>query len=561
MADTAYSVVLSGEAGQGLKTIETLFMALLQKSGYHAFLSKEFMSRVRGGNNTTEIRISSSDVGAFVKRIDLLIVLSHDGLDRLKDRITAKTVIVGEKADIESLPTDAVLKPIPIDGKMKELGNHIFANNLINGLLCGIFSCDESVAHTAIRDQFLKKGEDVVAKNLTAFQMGVDISQDLNIDVPLKKDERVKNQFALSGSSSVGIGAIAGGCDFIASYPMSPSTTVLAFLASKAREYGIVVEQAEDEIAAINMAVGAWYAGARGMVTTSGGGFALMCEGLSLAGGIESPMVVHLAQRPGPATGLPTRTEQGDLNLALYAGHGDFPRIIYTPGTFADGIRLTHQAFEMADAYQVPVFVLTDQYFLDSEGITDKIDFSTLPVHRQVVRTTSGYKRYAITESGISPRGIPGYGDGLVCVDSDEHTEDGRITEDFSVRTAMVDKRMRKLAKYVDVEPEIFGDGNYTSLVVGWGSTYGVIREALEQLGGKDVAFAFFRQVYPLPRITGKLLQQARRLILVENNATGQFGDLINKELRLDFDTRILQYNGMPFSVEDLVDQLKGALK
>ncbi len=561
MTDTSYSVVLSGEAGQGLKTIETLFMVLLQKSGYHAFLSKEFMSRVRGGNNTTEIRISSGPVGAFVERIDLLVVFSGDGLSRLMDRIDAHTVIIGEKEDIEAIPTGAILKPIPIASKMKELGNAIFANNLINGLLCGLFKCDESIAHEAIRKQFESKGAEVVDKNLAAFQMGEDLSKTLELGIAIKKEAHTKKQFALNGSVSIGIGAIAGGCDFIASYPMSPSTAVLAYLATKARQCGIVVEQAEDEIAAINMCLGAWYTGARGMVTTSGGGFALMTEGVSLAGIIESPAVIHLAQRPGPGTGLPTRTEQGDLNLALYAGHGDFPRIIYAPGTFDDGIRLTHRAFEMADAFQVPVFVLTDQYFLDSEGFTDKIDFSTLPIHRKVVKTDAGYLRYSLTESGVSPRGVPGYGDGFVCVDSDEHTEEGRITEDFSVRKAMVEKRMRKLSAYEDIEPEILGPTDYKTLVIGWGSTYGAIKEALELLGRKDVAFAYFRQVFPLPKSTKAILAKAKRLVLVENNVTGQFGDLIGKELHIGIENRILQYNGTPFSVESLARKLEGALK
>ncbi|PKL11594.1 MAG: 2-oxoacid:acceptor oxidoreductase subunit alpha [Spirochaetae bacterium HGW-Spirochaetae-8] len=561
MNDTSYSVVLSGEAGQGLKTIESLFMVLLQKSGYHAFLSKEFMSRVRGGNNTTEIRIAPVPVRAFIERIDLLVVLSGDGLQRLVDRIDAHTVVIGEKEDIEAIPTGAVLKSIPIASKMKELGNPIYANNLINGLLCGLFSCDESFAQTAIRERFQHKGAEIVDKNQVAFTMGVDLSRTLNLGIDVAKDERTKQQYALNGSTSIGIGAIAGGCDFVASYPMSPSTAVLAYLATKARQCGIVVEQAEDEIAAINMSLGAWYTGARGMVTTSGGGFALMTEGVSLAGIIESPAVIHLAQRPGPGTGLPTRTEQGDLNLAIYAGHGDFPRIIYAPGTFDDGIRLTHRAFEMADAFQVPVFVLTDQYFLDSEGFADKIDFSTMPIHRKVVKTDAGYLRYALTESGVSPRGVPGYGDGFVCVDSDEHTEEGRITEDFVVREAMVDKRMRKLSAYEDIEPEILGPADYKTLVIGWGSTYGVIMEALELLGRKDVAFAYFRQVFPLPKGTKKVLAKAKRLILVENNVTGQFGDLISKELLIGLDNRILQYNGTQFSVESLVRKLEGAMK
>ncbi|MFA6784813.1 MAG: 2-oxoacid:acceptor oxidoreductase subunit alpha, partial [Sphaerochaeta sp.] len=273
---------------------------------------------------------------------------------------------------------------------------------------------------------------------------------------------------------------------------------------------------------------------------------------------IESPMVIHLAQRPGPGTGLPTRTEQGDLNLALYAGHGDFPRVIYAPGTYEDGILFTHRAFEVADEFQVPVFVLTDQHFLDGEGITEKIDFSKLPTHNHFIKTDAAYLRYKLTDSGISDRGIPSYGDGFVCVDSDEHTEGGRITEDSEVRIAMVEKRMRKLDAYEDLQPKLVGKEEYKTLVVGWGSTYEAIKEALEEIDDASISFAFFGQVYPLPSLTYDLLSQADRLVLVENNATGQLGELIARELGIFFDTTILQYNGSPFSVEQLVQGIKG---
>ncbi|MFA5928272.1 MAG: 2-oxoacid:acceptor oxidoreductase subunit alpha [Candidatus Margulisiibacteriota bacterium] len=557
------SIVLSGEAGQGLKTIESLCMTLLQKSGYNAFLAKEFMSRVRGGNNTTEIRVSSQKVYAFSDKIDILIVLGPDAIDRVAKRLAPGTFILGEKAHIDAKYAElgCMICPLEIEAGLKELGGTIYANNLINGLLCKLFSAEQDVANALISAQFKAKGEEVIAKNLSAFQKGMTMAEALPIKISIAKDPLVLKQAALSGTDAIGIGAIAGGCNFIASYPMSPSTGVLTYLAQKGREYGIVVEQAEDEIAAINMSLGAWYTGARGMVTTSGGGFALMTEGVSLAGCLESPAVIHLAQRPGPATGLPTRTEQGDLNLALYAGHGDFPRVIYAPGTLQDGILLTHKAFDVADRFQVPVFLLTDQYYLDSVGITDKMDLAKLPVEHHFIKTGPDYLRYKLTPSGLSPRGIPGNGDGLVCLDSDEHDESGRITEDAEMRTAMVDKRLKKLAEYIDVEPEIIGSPNYTTLVVGWGSTYGPICEALKLIGRDDIAFAYFKQVYPVPKIAQQLLAKAKTRILVENNATGQFGNLLKMETMSDFHKRILKYNGMQFSVEELVEQIMGAIK
>ncbi|UCG46667.1 MAG: hypothetical protein JSU94_14320, partial [Phycisphaerales bacterium] len=352
------------------------------------------------------------------------------------------------------------------------------------------------------------------------------------------------------------------GCNFISAYPMSPSTGVLAFLAGHGGQFGIIAEQAEDEIAAMNMAVGAWYAGARAMVTTSGGGFALMTEGLSLAGMLESPVVIHLAQRPGPATGLPTRTEQGDLELALYAGHGEFPRIILAPGTIEEGFDLTRRAFDLAARHQAPVFVLTDQYFMDSYYNVGALDVSGPTVDRHIVRTDKDYRRYRLTENGVSPRGVPGYGDGLVVVDSDEHDEAGHITEDLDLRVKMVDKRLARLESIgKDIEPpEPAGPEDYENLVVCWGSTYHVIREALGLLGRDDTAMLHFKQVYPLHEETAAYLERAGRRILIEGNATGQFGRLLKLQTGIGPDETILKYSGLNFSVEEVVGRLSALL-
>jgi 2-oxoglutarate ferredoxin oxidoreductase subunit alpha len=343
---------------------------------------------------------------------------------------------------------------------------------------------------------------------------------------------------------------------------MSPSTGVLTFLAKHAKTFDIVAEQAEDEIAAINMGIGAWYAGARAMVTTSGGGFALMTEGVSLAGMLESPMVIHLAQRPGPATGLPTRTEQGDLELALYAGHGEFPRIIFAPGKIEDAISLTQRAFNLADKYQVPVFILTDQYFIDSYYNTVAPDLSKLKIEKHIVRTEKDYHRYELTESGISPRGVPGFGDGLVAVDSDEHDTEGHITEDLDLRIRMVDKRLKKgtLMKEDNIPPELTGAQNYKNLVVCSGSTQNIVQEAMKKLGRDDVSLLHFKQVYPLPDETTEYLQEAEKIIIVENNATSQFAKLIKLQTGIDIQHKILKYSGLSFSVEELAEELKEAI-
>jgi 2-oxoglutarate ferredoxin oxidoreductase subunit alpha len=327
-------------------------------------------------------------------------------------------------------------------------------------------------------------------------------------------------------------------------------------------DFDIVVEQAEDEISAINMAIGASYGGARSMVTTSGGGFALMIEGVSLAGMLEIPVVIHLGQRPGPATGLPTRTEQADLELALYSGHGEFPRIILAPGNLKDAFFLTQKAFNLADKYQIPVFVLTDQYLIDSLMNLPLLDISDTRDENHVVKTHKGYKRYELTEDGISPRGIPGFGEGLVGVDSDEHDEEAHITEDLIIREKMVDKRLKKLdsIKKEIVPPELVGSTNYKVLITGWGSTDNVVREALQELGREDISFLHFKQVYPLYEGTRDYLQKAQENIIIENNATSQFGKLIKLYTGVDIEAKILKYNGLAFSVEEVVAEIKKIL-
>jgi 2-oxoglutarate ferredoxin oxidoreductase subunit alpha len=389
------------------------------------------------------------------------------------------------------------------------------------------------------------------------------VSHRADIRLDITSDAGVKDQILLSGGEAIGLGAIAGGCNFISSYPMSPSTPVLVFLAKNGSEFGIIAEQAEDEIAAMNMAIGAWYAGARAMVTTSGGGFALMVEGLSLAGMLESPMVIHLGQRPAPATGLPTRTEQADLELALYAGHGEFPRILFTPGTIEQAFYLTARAFNLADKFQMPVFVLTDQYLVDSYYNIPAFDLSNVKVEKYFVKTEANYKRYELTENGISPRGIPGFGQGLVCVDSDEHDAVGHITEDLQLRTKMVDKRLRKLelAKAEIVAPELYPNRKYDNIVVCWGSTYHIVREAIAVLGREDTSLLHYSQVYPLHPSTASYLGKAKKIVALESNATGQFAKLIKLNTGIDIKDRVLKYSGLSFAVEEVAEALKKVLK
>lgn len=555
------SIVLCGEAGQGIQTVEHVLSRVLKRSGYHVFSTREFMSRIRGGSNSTQIRVSSKPVNTYTDRIDILIPISRNAVDHVKWRITDDTVIIGEKEYIKDEGKLSI--ELPFTHIAEEVGNKIYANVVAVGVLSGLLNADEEILKDYVKENFKDKKKSVIKDNLDAaengYERGMGLKEENKIEIEIKKNDRVKNELLLNGTEAVSLGAMAGGCNFISSYPMSPSTGVLVFLSQQAEEFGIVVEQAESEISAINMTLGAWYAGGKGMVTTSGGGFALMVEGLSLSGMLEVPAVIHLGQRPGPATGLPTRTEQGDLLFTLFSGHGEFPRIILTPGTPEEAFNLTRKAFNLADRYQVPVIVLTDQYLLDSSYTVENLDLQEIEVENYMVETEKDYKRYRVTENGISPRGIPGHGKGLVSVDSDEHDEEGHITEDLKFRKEIVDKRLKKeeeIKKDI-IPPEFIGNENFKILLVGWGSTYHVIKESLRKIDDEHLAFLHHPQVFPLPGQTEGYLKKAEKMVVIENNATAQFGKLLKLETGIIPDEEIIKYNGLPFSVEELIKSLE----
>ncbi|MGQ9608815.1 MAG: 2-oxoacid:acceptor oxidoreductase subunit alpha [bacterium] len=557
------SIVLCGEAGQGIQTVEHILTQTLKLSGYNVFSTQEYMSRIRGGSNSTSIRVSSKRISAPLDRIDILIPFSKGSIDHLRWRISSETVILGEEKIYKDEYNGDKAINVPISQIAYEIGGLIYSNTVAASIIAGLFKVDKNILSEFLKHRFAGKDENVIQRNIEAVNRGYEISNNLiennGIEVNVNKDPQISDEIIMDGVEALALGAISGGCNFLSFYPMSPSTGVAVYLAQHSKEFDIIVEQAEDEISAINMVLGAWYAGARGLASTSGGGFALMVEALSLAGMIESPIVIHLAERPGPATGLPTRTEQADLLFALYAGHGEFPRIILAPGKIEDMFYLTQNAFNLADRYQVPVFILTDQYILESHYNIKEIDYDLISQEIYCIRTDKHYKRYELTQNGISLRGIPGFGDGLVVLDSDEHDEEGHITEDQNMRINMVNKRLKKLEsiKKDIIPPEFIGNKDYKTLVIAWGSNYNVVKEAIEQLGRDDIAFLHYKQVYPLHSGTAGYLRKAKKTVIIENNAASQFANLIKLHTGIEIDKKILKYNGLPFSVEEVYKSLK----
>lgn len=553
------SIVLCGEAGAGIQTVENVVSRIFKNSGFNLFTSKEYMSRVRGGSNSTQLRISSAPKGCYCDRMDIFVPLDKEAYEHCFHRITDNTVILADKEKVGDIGKPYI--DVPLEKYAKEIGSPIFANIIASGMILGLFKADFANLEDIIRKSFAKKGEDTINSNIQAGRKGYEIAEmilkDVQIDV--SKDPDSDNKIILSGAEALFMGALAGGCDFIASYPMTPGTNFFTFLAKYQKEFGVIVEQAEDEIAAINMAIGAGYAGARSVVSTSGGGFALMTEGISLSAMTETPVVVHLAQRPGPATGLPTRTEQGDLELVMHAGHGEFSKAVYAPGNPKQCFDTMRTAFDTADKYQIPVFVLSDQYLNDSIFNCPVFDVPEPPV-KHIFEMPADYMRYRVTENGVSPRGVPGNGKGFICADSDEHDETGRITESEGIRVLMNDKRIKKYGELAkeSLEPELFGKENYETLIVCWGSNYDVVKEALGMIGDDSIAMLHFTQLYPLHLKTFEILKKAKKIFFVEGNATGQFENLVRKYTGIHADGNIHKYDGFPFSADKLAQQIKG---
>ncbi len=550
------AILIGGAAGTGIDTIEKLLNDAFKRSGYYTFSTKEFMSRVRGGSNTVLFRISNRPVHAPCREVDLFIAIDAAALEHAKWRCTQRSIILADEA---FAGRDADVTAIKLHATAQKLGSARYANTYVAGLLFGVLKMEGAQLLQSIGDRFKEEPANIEAAE-AGLEEGAGLSFATLPDLPEAHPEAVEKLHLMDGTTASGFGFLSGGCNMVTAYPMSPSTGVLNFMAAMSKEFEIAVEQSEDEIASLTMVLGGWYAGARAMTTTSGGGFALMGEALSLSGMTETPAVIYLAQRPGPATGLPTRSEQGDLNLALYSGHGPFPRVILAPGSLQECIDCGYLAFELADRYQVPVIVLSDQYLADTVMMTADVDLSAYEQRRYIVKSRQEYVRYSDTESGVSPRAVPGFGEGLICAVSDEHDERGQITEEYSMRDQMVAKRARKNEGLLNeaLPPVCKGDGEIA--VIGWGSTRGAIAEALERLDDPRLVQVHFAWVHPLGAAQLSVLKAYRYKILVENSADGAFAD----QLRLHditVDERILQSNGFSFFADELTGMLEKSLK
>lgn len=573
-----YSIKIGGEAGQGIQTIGDTLSKVFSRAGYHVFTHQDYESRIRGGHNFFQIRFSDMPVTASRDKIDIVVALDRESVVRHSHELTESGLIIFDSSAIGPAEASGGLEHSHFDIPFARLavehgGSPIMANTVATGSVLGMLRMDLDSFETIIRETFGRKGEEVVEANLKAARAGRDFALRNCPKCSFLPSSAGAKKLLISGIEAIALGAIASGCKFYSAYPMTPSTGIMNYLSAKSSEYGIIVEQAEDEIAAINMALGASFAGVRAMTGTAGGGFALMVEGLSLAGMTETPIVIALGQRPAPATGLPTRTEQGDLLFALHAAHGEFPRVVFAPGTPEQAFRLTNKAFDLAEKYQIPAFILFDQFLADSGWTYDAFDLSKVVYRDYRLRgepfaQLDQYARHAFTETGVSPLGVPGDARHLVVTDSDEHDEEGHIIEDAETRVRMVRKRLVQKMPLVQQEisaPHVYGSDNPDILLVCWGSLFGVVREAIDILGKtRDIAMLHFNELYPIPPREPldylALLQNARIAVNIEQNATGQFARLLRAETGWEFSRRIHRYDGRPFTVETLIGEIDAVI-
>jgi 2-oxoglutarate ferredoxin oxidoreductase subunit alpha len=442
----------------------------------------------------------------------------------------------------------------------------IFANTVAAGACLALLGVPFELCKTVLSKQFGKKGADVLDKNYYAAELGYQAVKGIAFKWSFEwRADRPKGAL-IDGSKAIALGALAGDCRLAAFYPMSPATGIMTHLSSLSDRFPLIVEQVEDEIAAVNAIIGASFAGVRAMTSTSGGGFCLMTEGLGLAGITETPIVIVNAQRPGPSTGLPTRTGQGDLHFVIRASQDEFPRFVFAPGTPDEAFEITARALHLAEKYQVPAIILSDQYLADSIFIAGRTYVAPQSVERFIVEdddieNPEQYQRFALTPDGVSPRALPCAGKALVVISSDEHREDGHISEAISDRIAMVDKRNAKvpfMIKEMNPPKEYYGEA--AILLVSWGSTEGAVKEAVDLLraAGGDVGCLNFSGLWPFPAEAAvKALGKAKQFLMVELNASAQLGQLLREQTGLLYSGAILKYDGRPFYPNEIVDGVK----
>ncbi len=572
---------IAGTAGDGILNAGLMLAKCAAKGGLWSFASAEYPSLIRGGHNHLDVRIADRQLLSHTSHLNLLVALNQESVDKHAKKLTPGGGIIFDgdalKLDHKIIGrADVNLYPVPLLKIAQENGGKIMRNVVAMGATLALADFDLEVFNSVLRDNFgKKKGAEVAEANIKALKAGYDYARQNfgnNFRYRLKSVGNGGRLF-MSGNEAISAGSIKAGCKFFAAYPMTPASSILHTMASFEKDYNVVVKHTEDEIAAMNMAIGANFAGVRSMTATSGGGFALMTEAFGLAAQAETPLVVVNAMRPGPATGMATHSGQGDLRFILHAAPDDFPRIVLAPGTVEECYYLTFYSFNLAEKYQLPVVILTDKYLGESFSITEifetnlKIDRGMLATNEQLeaLGNNGGYHRYKVTDSGVSLRSRPGQPGGEHVASSYEHDEEGFEREEEDNKNKMAAKRFKKLeiATKEIPQPGLTGPDDADLTIVGWGSTKGPILEAMRLLNKEGIKTNYLQIVFvsPFPEKTVEsILKKAKNTVIVENNQTAQMASVIRENTGIKIENRILKYDGRPFSPEELYTRFKEIL-
>jgi 2-oxoglutarate ferredoxin oxidoreductase subunit alpha len=577
---TDITIGIAGAAGDGLdKTGDTLAKTAA-RLGLYVYAYNSYQSVIRGVHIWLRIRLGQEKLRSHGDHLNALIALNQDSIERHAPEVDSAGVVLFNSDNLRcniTLRDNVLVAPLPVAELTKAFGRiqPVMQNTVALGALLFLLGLDFEMASGVLNDTFAHKGKGVIDQNIGLARVGYDYALERFVPLGCEWNFSRRRRPFITGNEAFCLGAVAAGCKFYSAYPMTPASAILHWMAAHAERCGIVVKQCEDELAVVNMAIGAGFAGVRAMCGTSGGGFALMTEAIGQAGMIEAPVVVIEVQRGGPSTGIPTKTEQADLNQVFGASQGDFPRIIIAPGDTRDCFQTAVEAFNLAEKYQLPVIVISDLLLSEHPETIEPEELApAVPIDRgELVPEWSlangKYKRFAFTPSGISPRALPGTANTLYVAGTDEHDEEGILISDVftncSVRRKIAEKRMKKLALALrDLPaPRMEGPARAEVTLVGWGSSKGVIDEAARQLtaGGIPTNYLHFKYLLPFhSREASEILQRSKRAISVELNATGQFARHLRAETGYSVHDRILKYDGEPFEPHHITEQVRAIL-
>ncbi len=540
------SILIGGKAGDGVKLGANILARLFNRLGYYPFVYEDYPSLIRGGHNFAIIRAADKPIAANYDNFDILVALNQETVDKHKSNLNKGGIII---FDSDSVKANGVGVPLSTIAKNNSLP--LIVRNIISfGTLAKILNTDFKIVEDCIKAAVHKK----IDENIKVAKEGFNFKNDKKINLPKLKNPAKP---LITGNDAIAFGGVKAGLKALVAYPMTPASSILHTLAAYQDQFKIAAIHPENEIAVATIAEGLAYAGVRSMVATSGGGFALMTESISLAGQAEFPVVFVLSQRPGPATGVPTYTAQGDLFFALHAGHGEFPKIVLAPGDVNQAFQLSAEALNLAWKFQTPVILLSDKHLSESTYAANFKESQVKPELANVWNKKTDYKRYTFTKDGVSPLAFPG-DKAVIKATSYEHDEFGITTEDIDPIINMTSKRLQKkdsIIKYLKNKETVttYGNKNSDTVLITWGSTIGTVREVGEELNLKVLQPLFLE---PFPAKIKDELKNAKKIICVEVNATGQLASLL-KDNGINVDKVILKFDGRPITINELKIKLK----